>query len=105
MYLDDWRRKLHATDRRRHRIAAQIQKLLRYRSSQVVNKRTPIVLTRGSRPEAVLIPYEEYLRFQALRESEVLARFDQVWTRLSVLNAGFSDEEVAADIEAARSEL
>ncbi len=53
----------------------------------------------------MLIPYEEYLRFQALRESEVLAHFDQVWTRLSVLNAGFSDEEVAADIEAARSEL
>lgn len=53
----------------------------------------------------MLIPYEEYLRFQALRESEVLAHFDQVWTRLLVLNAGFSDEEVAADIEAARSEL
>jgi len=83
----------------------ELQRKFRSFFDQVVNKRTPIVLTRGSRPEAVLIPYEEYLRFQALRESEVLAHFDQVWTRLSVLNAGFSDEEVAADIEAARSEL
>lgn len=83
----------------------ELQRKFRSFFDQVVNKRTPLVLTRGSRPEAVLIPYEEYLRFQALRESEVLARFDQVWTRLSALNAAFSDEELAADIAAARSEL
>ncbi len=83
----------------------ELQRKFRSFFDQVVNKQTPIVLTRGSRPEAVLIPYEEYLRFQALRESEVLARFDKVWTRLSALNAEFSDEEVAADVEAARSEL
>jgi prevent-host-death family protein len=72
---------------------------------QVVNQQTSIVLTRGSRPEAVLIPYEDYLRLQALQESEVMARFDRVWNRLSELNAGYSDEEIAADTEAARSEL
>lgn len=83
----------------------ELQRKFRSFFDQVVNKRTPIVLTRGSRPEAVLIPYEEYLHFQALRESEVLARFDQVWARLSALNAAFSNEEVAADVEAARSEL
>lgn len=83
----------------------ELQRKFRRFFDQVVDKQTPIVLTRGSRPEAVLIPYEEYLRYQALREAEVLARFDQVWTRLSELNAGYSDEEIAADIEAARSEL
>lgn len=83
----------------------ELQRKFRSFFDQVVDKQTPIVLTRGSRPEAVLISYEEYLRLQALRESEVLARFDQVWTRLSELNAGYSDEEIAADIEAARSEL
>jgi hypothetical protein len=62
------------------------------------------VLTRGSRPEAVLIPYAEYLRFQELQESEVLARFDQVSTRLSAMNGAVSDQELAADIEQARSE-
>jgi prevent-host-death family protein len=71
---------------------------------QVVDQQTPIVLTRGSRPEAVLIPYDDYLRLQELREIEVLARFDQVWTRLPELNADYSDEEIAADVEIARSE-
>ena len=83
----------------------ELQRKFRSFFDQVVTRRTPIVLTRGSRPEAVLIPYEEYLRYQALRESEVLSRFDQVWARLSELNAAYSDEEIAADIEAARSEL
>lgn len=68
----------------------------------VVRKRMPLVLTRGSRPEAVLIPYEDFLRFQQLQESEVLARFDQVWERLAEVNAAYSDEEIAADIQAAR---
>lgn len=82
----------------------ELQRKFRSFFDQVVTKQTPLVLTRGSRPEAVLIPYEEYLRFQELRESEVLARFDQVWSRLSRMNADYSDEEIAADIEAARSE-
>ncbi len=83
----------------------ELQRKFRSFFDQVVDQQTPIVLTRGSRPEAVLIPYEEYLRLQALRESEALVHFDQVWTRLSELNADFSDEEIAADVEAARSEL
>jgi hypothetical protein len=37
-----------------------------------------------------------------MQESEVLARFDQVWDRLNELNAEYSDEEIAADIEEAR---
>jgi prevent-host-death family protein len=82
----------------------ELQRQFRSFFDQVVRKQVPIILTRGSRPEAVLIPYEEYLRYQAMRESEVLARFDQVWDRLSELNAGYSDEEIAADIAAARSE-
>ncbi len=82
----------------------ELQRKFRSFFDQVVKQRTPLVLTRGSRPEAVLIPYEEYLHFQELRESEVLARFDQVWTRLSELNEEFSAEEIAADIEAARAE-
>ena len=80
----------------------ELQRHFRSFFDQVVGKRTPIVLTRGSRPEAVLIPYEDYLRFQQMQETEVLARFDQVWDRLDELNADYSDEEIAADIEAAR---
>ena len=80
----------------------ELQRQFRSFFDDVVRKRTPLVLTRGSRPEAVLLPYEDYQRFQQMQESEVLARFDQVWNRLAQLNASFSDEEIATDIEAAR---
>jgi prevent-host-death family protein len=80
----------------------ELQRKFRSFFEEVVHKRTPLILTRGSRPEAALIPYEDYLHFQQMQESEVLARFDQVWNRLAQLNTSFSDEEIAADIEAAR---
>lgn len=80
----------------------ELQRQFRSFFEDVVRKRTPLILTRGSRPEAVLVPYEDYLRFQQMQEGEVLARFDQVWNRLAQFNASFSDEEIAADIEAAR---
>jgi len=82
----------------------ELQRRFRPFFDEVVRKKTPIILTRGSRPEAVLISYEDYLRFQEMKESEVLANFDQVWERLATLNAGYRDEEIAADIEAARRE-
>jgi len=80
----------------------EFQRKFRPFFEDVVRKRTLLVLTRGSRPEAVLIPYEDYLRFQQLQESEVLARFDKVWNRLAEVNAAFSEDEIAADIKAAR---
>lgn len=80
----------------------ELQRKFRPFFETVVRKRIPLILTRGSRPEAVLIPYEDYLRFQQLEESEVLARFDRVWSRLAELNAEFSEEEIAADIKEAR---
>lgn len=82
----------------------ELQRRFRAIFDEVVDKKTPVVLTRGSRPEAVLISYRDYLRFQEIQESEVLARFDQVWDRLAEANAAYSDEEIAADIEAARRE-
>ena len=81
----------------------ELQRKFRPYFEDVVRKHTLLVLTRGSRPEAVLIPYEDYLRFQQMQEREVLARFDKVWTRLAEVNASYSDAEVTADIKAARS--
>jgi prevent-host-death family protein len=80
----------------------ELQRKFRSFFEDVVKQRTPLVLTRGSRPEAVLIPYEDYLRFQQMQESEVLARFDKVWNNLAQLNAAVSEEELATDIKAAR---
>jgi len=80
----------------------ELQRQFRSFFDDVVRKRVPLILTRGSRPEAVLIPYEDYLRFQQMQESEVRANFDQVWNRLAELNAQFTDNEIASDIKAAR---
>jgi hypothetical protein len=48
---------------------------------------------------------EDYLRFQALQEQEILARFDALTERMSERSAEFTDEEVAAEVEATRSEI
>lgn len=80
----------------------ELQRKFRSFFDDVVSKRTPVILTRGSRPEAVLISYEDYLRYQQLQEDEALARFDKVWERLAEVNAEFSEDEIAADIKAAR---
>jgi prevent-host-death family protein len=87
-----------------HKIVGVTELQRRFRAifDEVVRKQTPVILTRGSRPEAVLISYQDYLRFQEIQESEVLAQFDQVWDRLSEANASYDDEEIAADIEAAQ---
>ena len=80
----------------------ELQRKFRSFFDEVVRKRTPLVLTRGSRPEAVIIPYEDFVRYQQLEEGKVTAQFDQVWQRLSELNADYSIEEMDADIRAAR---
>jgi prevent-host-death family protein len=80
----------------------ELQRKFRLFFEDVVSKRTPLILTRGSRPEAVLISYEDYLRYQQMQEAEVLAHFDQVWTRLAEVNAEYSEEEISADIKTAR---
>lgn len=71
----------------------------------VAQRHVPYILTHGSRPEAALIPYEAFLRFQEWQEQEVLARFDQLMARMAKQNAAVSEEEVAADVAAARAEL
>jgi len=83
----------------------ELQRRFRAVFDQVAKRNIPYVLTRGSRPEAALISYEEFLRFQALQEQEVLARFDRLVTRMAEQSAAVSDEEVAADVAAARAEL
>ncbi|MEW5985814.1 MAG: type II toxin-antitoxin system Phd/YefM family antitoxin [Chloroflexota bacterium] len=83
----------------------ELQRRFRSIFDEVVQKSVPYVLTRGSRPEAVLVPYEEFIRFQEMQEQEVLSRFDRLLARMARQNAPISDDEVAADVEAARAEL
>ena len=83
----------------------ELQRRFRSVFDQVVKRNTPYILTRGSRPEAALISYEEFLRYQVLREQDVLARFDRLLTRMAEQNAAVSEDELSADIAAARAKL
>lgn len=83
----------------------ELQRRFRSIFDEVVKKNIPYILTRGSRPEAALISYDEFLQFQALREQEVLANFDRLTSRLAKQNAALNEDEVAADVSAALDEL
>ena len=72
---------------------------------EVKKEHVPYVLTENSQPEAVIVPYDEFLKLQKFRETDVLARFDELWARMGAHNAGISEEEIEEDIAAARSEL
>ncbi len=69
---------------------------------EVVKRGTPHILTRGSRPEAALIPYNEFQRYQEFQEREILLRFDRLVERMAAQNKRFSEEEVEADVRVAQ---
>ena len=79
----------------------ELQRRFRSVFDQVSEENVAYVLTRGSRPEAALISYEEFLRFQALQERDVMARFDRLVARMAEQNAAVDESKVAADIDAA----
>ena len=81
----------------------ELQRSFRAVFEEVAHKRMPYVLTRGSRPEAALVPYEEYLRFQQFQEKDILARFDRLTERMASRNEAYTEEEVEADIRKARA--
>jgi len=72
---------------------------------EVREDRIPYVLTRGSRPEAVLLPYDEYLRLERLDEKEAVFRFDRLLEKARARNRGVGAETVAEDVRRARDEV
>ena len=82
----------------------ELQRRFRSVFDQVAEGNVSYVLTRGSRPEAALISYEEFLRLQALQERDVMARFDQLVARMAEQNAAVDERKVAADIDATLAE-
>lgn len=72
---------------------------------EVTEDHVPYIVTQGQKPEAVLVPYEEFQRLLKGSENEVLRKFDEVRARIRQRTASFSEEEVAADVAAARAEL
>lgn len=82
----------------------ELQRRFRSVFEDVVKRGIPYILTRGSRAEAVLLPYEEYLHYQEFQEREVLDRFDRLLERMREQNKKFSEEEIEADVLKARKE-
>jgi prevent-host-death family protein len=78
-----------------------LQRRFRKTFDEVAEDHVPYILTRGSRPEAVLIPYEQYLRFIRADADSIIKRFDDLLARMSGANGRFSEEEVAKDVAAA----
>lgn len=85
--------------------AAELGERFRAVFDEVTEERVPYIVTRGQQPEAVLVPYAEFQRLLNNSEDEVLRRFDEVRARIRERTAGISEEEIAADVAAARAEL
>lgn len=79
----------------------ELQRKFRTVFDQVVKENTPFILTRGSRAEAVILPYEQYVQYLKMDEAGVHQRFDELLAHMAMVNARFSDEEVEKDLEEA----
>ena len=66
--------------------------------NEVARRHIPYILTRGSRPEVVMIPYEQYLKYLQSDEKGIVERMDRALARMAELNAEYSDEQVEADL-------
>ena len=82
----------------------ELQRRFKAIFDEVREGRVPYVLTRGSRPEAVLLPYEEYERLGRLDEKEVSYRFDRLLERTRRHSEDTTEEDVLADVRRARNE-
>ena len=80
----------------------ELQRRFKNVLDEVVKRGIPYILTRGSRPEAALVPYNEFQRYQEFQEREILSRFDRLVERMAAQNERFSEEEVEADVQVAR---
>ena len=69
---------------------------------RVSRDKQALIVTRNHRPEVVLIPYEEFVRFQQFQETEVSDHFDRLLEKMAELNAAYS--ELEADLRAAEDE-
>ena len=84
---------------------AELGKRFRAVFDEVTEEHVPYVVTRGEQPEAVLVSYEDFQRLLRQSDETVVRRFDEVRARIRERTAGFSEEEIAADVAAARAEL
>jgi len=80
----------------------ELQRQFRSIFEEVVVGNIPYVLTRGSKPEAVLVSYEEFMRLQ---EQDFARRFDHLVQRMTEKNAAYTEDEVMNEVKAAIQEV
>jgi PHD/YefM family antitoxin component YafN of YafNO toxin-antitoxin module len=71
----------------------------------LANAGEPFIVARDSKPVAVLIAYEDFLRWQRGTAESPDEHFDRVAERLHRLNTGLSDDELARDVAEAIAEV
>jgi PHD/YefM family antitoxin component YafN of YafNO toxin-antitoxin module len=81
--------------------ATELRRTLRSVLDDVSSRGVSYVVWHRDHPEAALISYEDYLKFQQVQEAEPEVRMAQLVAKMGELNADFSDEEVEADLSAA----
>lgn len=74
---------------------------------EVAGGRVRCVLARNGRPEAALISYVDFERFERLdrSEREFRARWERSRGRLAEANAHLTDQEIEAEVAAAVAEV
>lgn len=82
----------------------ELQRRFRILFDSVARNKTTIVLTRGSRPEAALIPYDEFEKYQTFTENRILAQFDDLLKRMEERSKDLGDDEVLDDVRSIRDE-
>ena len=79
-----------------------LQRRFRKTFDEVAEDHVPYILTRGSRPEAALIPYEQYQKLVQAEETGVLRKFDDFLARMTATGDSFSEQEVEQDVNSAQ---
>jgi len=82
-----------------------LQRRFRKTFNEVAEDHVPYILTRGSRPEAALIPYEQYQKLVQAEETGVLRKFDDFLARMTAAGESFSVQEVEQDVNSAQKEF
>jgi prevent-host-death family protein len=83
----------------------ELQRRFKAVFDEVVKRNTAYILTRGSRPEAVMVPYEKYQKFLQADADEILARFDRLRRKMAEVNERYSEEEIEKDLREAQREV
>ena len=82
----------------------ELQRNFREVVDEIAESGQPYILTRGSRAEVVLVPYDEYARLKAAAGRDIVYEVDQVLARMRRRNADVAEDEVLADVARARAE-